>query len=106
MYFPKVNPKNVNEKLHIINIVLDNIKLFVIAFKPNPILKLSNDTPKAKRNIPVFVRDISFSDGFIYSINICNDIRSSIKPNNISVFMLTILFIIFDKNTPNNGIKK
>jgi len=81
IYFPSESPRNVNEKLHNENIVDANNKLFVIAFKPNPIEKLSNDTPNANINIPDLFRFISFFEGFIYSINICNDISISITPN-------------------------
>lgn len=85
MYLPIVKPKNVNEKLNIENIVDDSNKLFVIAFNPKPIPKLSNDTPKANKNIPIPFNDNSLFEGFIYSINICSDINKSIIPNIKSV---------------------
>ena len=105
-YFPSVNPKKVKEKLHIENIVDDNNILFVIAFNPIPIVKLSNDTPNAKRNIPNFVKEISLFDGLIYSINICVDINNNIIPSSKSVFIFTFFVIWYDKYNPNSGIIK
>lgn len=84
-----VNPKNVNEKLTIEKTVEDSNKLSVIALKPKPIPRLSNDTPKAKRITPNLFKEISLYDGFIYSINICSDINKRIIPN--------IKFVSIDK---------
>lgn len=106
IYFPIVKPKNVNEKLTTENTVEDNNKLSVIAFKPNPTEKLSNDTPKAKRNNPNLFKDISLLDGFIYSINICSDINKSIIPNIKSVGIDRNLVISFESNTASRGIIK
>ena len=106
IYFPIVKPKNVNEKLTTENTVEDNNKLSVIAFKPNPTEKLSNDTPKAKRNNPNLFRDISLLEGFIYSINICSDINKSIIPNIKSVGIDKNLVISFESMTASSGITK
>ena len=70
MYFPMVNPKNVKEKLVIVKIVDDKSKLSVIALNPTPTEKLSSDTPKAKRNVPILFSFISLLEGLINSINI------------------------------------
>ena len=81
------NPRNVKEKLHNEKIIEDNNKLSVIAFNPNPIEKLSSDTPKANRIIPNLFNVISLLDGFMYSINICKDIKINIIPNTKLVFI-------------------
>ena len=106
IYFPIVKPKNVNEKLTTENTVEDNNKLSVIAFKPNPTEKLSNDTPKAKRNNPNLFRDISLLEGFIYSINICSDINKSIIPNIKSVGIDKNFVISLESMTASSGITK
>lgn len=106
IYFPIVNPKNVNEKLTTEKIVEDNNKLSVIALKPKPTEKLSNDTPKAKRNTPNLFKEISLLDGFIYSINICSDINKSIIPNIKSVCIDKYFVIWYESITPISGITK
>ena len=106
IYFPIVKPKNVNEKLTTENTVEDNNKLSVIAFKPKPTEKLSNDTPKAKRNNPNLFRDISLLEGFIYSINICSDINKSINPNIKSVGIDKNFVISLESMTASSGITK
>ena len=85
IYFPNVNPINVKEKLTTENTVEESNKLSVIAESPKPTEKLSNDTPKANNSIPVLVNVISLLEGFMYSINICNDINNNIIPNIKSV---------------------
>ena len=106
IYFPIVKPKNVNEKLTTENTVEDNNKLSVIAFKPKPTEKLSNDTPKAKRNNPNLFRDISLLEGFIYSINICSDINKSIIHNIKSVGIDKNFVISLERMTASSGITK
>ena len=106
IYFPRVKPKNVNEKLHNVKVVDANNKLFVIAVSPNPTEKLSNDTPKANNIIPIKLKDISLFVGFKYSINNCNDNRVNMIPSIIFEFTNTILFIKLEIKTPNIGIIK
>jgi len=93
IYFPSESPRNVNEKLHNENTEDDNSKLFVIAFKPNPTVKLSIETPNAKNKVPYLFNDISLFDGFRYSINNCNDNNNKIIPNIISESISNILLI-------------
>ena len=106
MYLPIVKPKNVNEKLQIVKVVDANKRLFVMADNPNPTEKLSRDTPNANNIIPIKLKEISLLVGFRYSINSCNDNKIKIIPNNISGFIINILFIKFENTTPNIGIIK
>lgn len=106
IYFPMVSPKNVNEKLTTEKTVEDSNKLFVIALKPKPTEKLSNDTPKAKRSIPNLFKVISLFDGFIYSINICSDINKRISPSIKSVCIDKYFVIWYESITPIIGIIK
>lgn len=106
MYLPIVKPKNVNEKLQIVKVVDANKRLFVMADNPNPTEKLSRDTPNANNIIPIKLNEISLLVGFIYSINSCSDNKIKIIPNNISGFIINILFIKFENTTPNIGIIK
>ena len=105
-YFPSVKPTNVKEKLHNEKIVDDKSKLVVIAFKPKPTDKLSNDTPNAKSIVPNLFNFISLFVGLIYSINISKDKSTRIIPNIKFEFINIILFKEYDINTPISGIIK
>ena len=91
MYLPNDNPKKVNEKLHRENTVDVKSKLSVIAFKPNPTVKLSIETPNEKNKAPYLFKDISLFVGFKYSINNCNDNNNKIIPKIKSEFIIKIL---------------
>ena len=106
MYFPIVNPRNVNEKLHTVNMVDANNRLVVIAFIPIPTEKLSKETPKANNKVPVLFIVISFFEGLMYSINNWSANNINIIPNIVFGFIKRILVIWYEIITPNIGIIK
>ena len=106
IYFPSVKPRNVKENDVNVNIVDDKSKFSVIALIPNPIEKLSKETPSAKRKVPNLFSFNSLFVGFINSINIWSAISINIIDNIIFVFIgITVLSFVVIR-CPSIGIIK